>query len=446
MKQMSKYVVVITVTLTGTPPLVAQPTKADRAGDLTAVEKRVAAETESLVALYKQFHANPELAFGEEKTAARLAKELRQAGFEVTEKFGGTGVIALLKNGPGPVIFVRADMDALPITEETSLPYASKVRVRDRDGLDVGVMHACGHDVNVACLVGTARVLAGMKDRWKGTLFFIGQPAEETGQGAKAMLDAGLFEKFPRPDYGLALHADGRYPHGHVNYRIGQLQANVDSVDVIVKGRGGHGAAPQVTIDPVVIAARIVLDLQTLVSRERDPFEPVVVTVGSIHGGTKHNIIPSEVKLQLTVRTMTDASRKSVLEGIARIVKASATAAGAPEPVIRHDPGEYTPALVNHPKLANRMIGVLKDVLGSDRVHERPPSMGGEDFSRFHLAGIKTFYWHLGSVSPERYEEARKGGKPLPSTHSAQYWPVPEPTIRTGVLTMSLAVLELAEK
>ena len=419
------------------------PAKIDRTADLQIVQKRLDAETASLVELYKQFHVHPELAFQEEKTAARLAKELRQAGFEVTEKFGGTGVVALLKNGPGPVIFVRADMDALPIAEQTDLPYASKVRVRDRDGLDVGVMHACGHDINVTCLVGTARVLASMKDRWKGTLFFIGQPAEETGQGAKAMLEAGLFEKFPRPDYGLALHADGRYPHGDVNYRIGQLQANVDSIDVIVRGRGGHGAAPHVTVDPVVLAARIVLDLQTLVSRERDPFEPVVVTVGSIHGGTKHNIIPSEVKLQLTVRTMTDASRKTVLEGITRIVRAAATGAGAPEPLIRHDPGEYTPALVNQPKLGGRMIGVLKDVLGPERVHERPPSAGGEDFSRFGLAGIPTFYYHLGSVSPERYEASRKGGPALPPTHSPFYWPVPEPTIRTGVLTMSMVVLEL---
>jgi amidohydrolase len=304
-------------------------------------------------------------------------------------------------------------------------------------------MHACGHDVNITCLVGTARVLAGMKDRWHGTLVFIGQPAEETGQGAKAMLDAGLFTKFPRPDFGLALHCDARYPHGHVNYRIGQLQANVDSVDIVVRGRGGHGAAPHTTIDPVVLAARIVLDLQTLVSRERDPFEPVVITVGSIHGGTKHNIIPGEVRLQLTVRTMTDPSRKTVLEGIARIARAAAQAAGAPEPVMRHAPEQYTPALVNHPELSRRMVALLKGIVGPDRVHERPPSMGGEDFSRYALAGVPTFYYHLGSVAPERYADALKGGPALPPTHSAFYYPVPEPTIRTGVLTMSLAVLDL---
>jgi hippurate hydrolase len=412
----------------------------------TDINTRLEAEADWLVALYKQVHAHPELALQEVKTAARLAKELRQAGFEVTEKFGGTGVVAVLKNGPGPTVLVRADMDGLPIEERTGLPYASKERVRDRDGLDVGVMHACGHDVNVTCLVGTARALAGMRSQWHGTLVFIGQPAEETGQGAKAMLDAGLFEKFPRPDFGLALHCDARYPHGHVNYRIGQLQANVDSVDIAVRGRGGHGAAPQTTIDPVVLAARMVLDLQTLVSRERDPFEPAVVTVGSIHGGTKHNIIPDEVRLQLTVRTMNDASRKRVLEGIVRVVRAAASGAGAPEPIVKHAAAEYTPALVNHAELSTRMIALFKDVLGPERVHERPPSMGGEDFSRFGLAGIPTFYYHLGSVAPERVEAAKKGGPPLPQTHSAFYYPVPEPTIRTGVLTMSLAVLELTRK
>jgi hippurate hydrolase len=420
--------------------------KRPRSLNVDAVRRSLDSEETSLVLLYKHLHAHPELALQEVKTAARLAKELRQAGFTVTEKFGGTGVVAVLKNGAGPTVLVRADMDGLPIEERTDLAYASKERVRDRDGQDVGVMHACGHDVNMTCLVGTARALAGMKDHWQGTLLFIGQPAEETGQGAKAMLEAGLFEKFPRPDYGLALHCDSRYPHGHVNYRVGQLQANVDSVDILVRGRGGHGAAPHTTIDPVVLAARMVLDLQTLVSRERDPFEPVVITVGSIHGGTKHNIIPSEVKLQLTVRTMTEASRKTVLDGIARIVRAAAEGAAAPEPVIRHAAGDYTPALVNHAGLSAKMVPLLKERLGAERVQERPPSMGGEDFSRFGLAGVPTFYYFLGSVAPERYEAARKGGPALPPTHSSLYYPVPEPTIRTGVLTMSLAVLELVGK
>lgn len=407
------------------------------------VEKRIDAEAESLLALYKHIHAYPELAFQEEKTAARLAKELRTVGFTVTEKVGVTGAVGVFKNGDGPTIMVRADMDALPIVEDTGLPYASKMRTRDKDGLDVGIMHACGHDMNVTCLVGVARVLTSIKDRWKGTLILIGQPAEEIGAGARAMLEDGLLKRFPRPDYALALHCDGRYPAGHVNYREGQLQANVDSVDIIVKGKGGHGAAPQATIDPIVIAARIVLDLQTIVSRERNPLEPAVVTVGAIHGGTKHNIIPDECKLQLTVRTMNDKSRAEVLEAIARIARAASMAAKAPEPIVKTRGENFTPALVNEKELAQKLVAVFKDVLGPDRVHERPMSMGGEDFSQFHRAGLRTFYWHLGTADPAAVIEAKKGGKPLANTHSPYYAPVPDLTMRTGVLTMSMAVLEL---
>lgn len=415
-----------------------------RMPDIARINKALDAEADSLLALYKQIHAYPELAFQEEQTAARLAKELRAAGFVVTEKIGVTGVVGVLKNGDGPVILVRADMDALPIVEDTKLPYASKLRTRDRDGLDVGIMHACGHDMNVTCLVGTARTLTAMKDRWKGTLIFIGQPAEEIGAGARAMLEAGLLAKFPRPDFALALHCDGRYPAGHVNYREGQMQANVDSVDILVKGKGGHGAAPHATIDPIVIAARIVLDLQTIVSRERNPLEPAVVTVGAIHGGTKHNIIPDEVKMQLTVRTMNDRARAEVLESIARIAKAAALGARAPEPVVTTRGESFTPALINEKELTVKLTALFKDVLGPERVHERPMSMGGEDFSQFTRAGLRTFYWHLGTADPVAFAEAKKpGGKALANTHSPYYAPVPEPTLRTGVLTMSMAVLEL---
>jgi amidohydrolase len=422
----------------------AQGVRSGRDRDVAAIKKKIDTEIESLLAIYKHIHAHPELAFQEEQTAARLAKELRNAGFEVTEKIGGTGVVGVLKNGVGPTILVRADMDALPIIEQTGVPYASKVRTRDKDGLDVGVMHACGHDMNVAALIGTARVMSHMKDRWQGTLLFIGQPAEEIGAGAKAMLDAGLLQKFPRPDFGLALHCDGRYPMGHVNYREGQLQANVDSVDILVRGKGGHGAAPHTTIDPIVLAARIILDLQTIVSRERNPIEPAVVTVGAIHGGTKHNIIPDEVKMQLTVRTMNDKARKEVLESIVRIAKAAAMGARAPEPIITHRVENFTPALFNEAELAKKMVAVFKDVLGPERVHERPMSMGGEDFSQFTRAGIRTFYYHLGTATPEAYAESLKsGGKALASTHSPFYYPMPEPTLRTGVLTMSMAILEL---
>jgi amidohydrolase len=399
-----------------------------------------------LDALYKQIHANPELSLEEEKTAARLAIELKVAGFEVTPKVGGHGVVAVLRNGKGPTVLVRADMDALPIEEKTGLAYASKVRVRDQHGRDVGAMHACGHDINVACLAGMARVLAGMKDQWRGTLVFIGQPAEEMGAGARLMLADGLFKRFPRPDYCLALHCDGRYPHGHVNYREGQMQANVDSVDITVKGKGGHGAAPHTTNDPIVLAARIVLDLQTIVSREVSPLESAVVTVGSIHGGTKHNIIPDEVKLQITVRTTNDAARKQVLEAIARLAKAAATGARAPEPIVTVNLDDFTPALVNDAKLTQRMVGLFQRVIGTDKVHERPMSMGGEDFSRFVREGIPGFYYHLGTADPERVAAARRGGPPLAVVHSAEYFPVPEPTIKTGVLTMSMAVLELVGK
>ena len=286
--------------------------------------------------------------------------------------------------------------------------------------------------------------MAAMKDRWAGTLLFIGQPAEEIGAGARKMLEDGLLTRFPRPDFGLALHCDGRYPTGHVNYREGQMQANVDSVDITVRGKGGHGAAPHATIDPIVLAARIILDLQTIVSRERNPIEPAVVTVGAIHGGTKHNIIPDEVKMQLTVRTMNDKARKEVLESIVRIAKAAAMGAKAPEPIISHRTESFTPALFNEADLTKKMVTLFKDVLGPEKVHERPMSMGGEDFSQFTRAGIRTFYWHLGSASEEAFAESKKpGGKALPSTHSPFYWPVPDSTLRTGMLTMSMALLEL---
>lgn len=425
------------------PSAHAQP---NRKPLVAAVNKQIDGEIESLLALYKHIHANAELAFQEEQTAARLAKELRKVGFEVTEKVGITGVVGVFKNGPGPTVMVRADMDALPIVEETGVPYASKVRTRDKDGHDVGVMHACGHDMNVTSLVGTARVMVALKDRWRGTLVFIGQPAEEIGAGARVMIEDGLLKRFPWPDFALALHCDGRYPAGHANYREGQMQANVDSVDIIVKGKGGHGAAPHTTIDPIVIAARIVLDLQTIVSRERNPLEPAVVTVGSIHGGTKHNIIPDEVKMQITVRTMNDGSRKNVLESIARIAKAAALAGNAPEPIVKTRSESFTPALVNEKALTQKFVALFKDVLGSDRVHERPMSMGGEDFSQFTRAGIRTFYWHLGTADPVAFAEAKKGGKALANTHSPFYAPVPEPTLRTGVLTMSTAIVELVNE
>jgi hippurate hydrolase len=411
------------------------------------IKKQVAGDLDNLLALYKHLHSNPELSLQEQKSAARIAKELKQLGFDITEKVGGHGIVAVLKNGKGPTVLVRTDMDALPVVEKTGLPYASTVRARDRSGNDVGVMHACGHDMHMTCWVGTARVLAGMKDQWQGTLVFIGQPAEEIGAGAKSMLDNGLFKRFPKPDYCLALHCDGTQPHGHVSYTEGLALANVDSVDITVKGRGGHGAAPHTTVDPIVLAARIVLDLQTIVSREVKPTDPAVVTVGSIHGGTKHNIIPNEVKLQITVRTTKDAVRKHVLEAIARIAKADAVAARAPEPEIKVDLGEFTPALLNDKELTRKTVALFRDLLGAEKVHERPPVMGGEDFSRYGREGVPVLLYFLGTIAPERFAESqRENGRPLPSLHSDLYYPIPKPTIETGVLTMSMAVLNLMGK
>ena len=417
----------------------------DRSG---SIDKVLTQELPDLEKLYKEFHKNPELSLQEEKSAARLAKELQALGFEVTTKVGGTGVVALLKNGKGPTILVRTDMDALPVTEQTGVAYASKVTLRDKNGREVGVMHACGHDMHMTCWVGTARTLASMKDQWSGTLMFIAQPAEEIGAGARLMLNDGLFKRFPKPDFCLALHCDSLLEVGHIHYTEGLAMANVDTVDILVKGKGGHGALPNTTIDPIVLAARIILDLQTIVSREVAPNDPAVVTVGSIHGGTKHNIIPNEVKLQLTVRSTKDATRKHILEAIARIAKANAEGARAPEPEITIHLDEFTPALVNDRNLVRKMVPIFKELLGEDKVKERPTMMGGEDFSRYALGGeIPIFMYFLGTISPDRVADSKKeGGKPLPSMHSDSYYPAIEPSIRTGVKTMSLAVLQLNGK
>lgn len=432
----------------------AQPSAATRPPDATGggndrvavINKRIDAELPSLTALYKHLHANPELAFAEELSAARMAKELKALGFEVTTKVGVQGVVGVFKNGAGPTVLVRTDMDALPIVETTGLDYASKVRTRDKEGREVGAMHACGHDMHMTCWVGAARTLVALKDQWKGTLVFIAQPAEEIGGGARRMIEDGLFKRFPRPDYCLGLHCDSRKPHGHVSFAEGLMMANVDTVDITVLGKGGHGSAPHTTIDPVVIAARIVLDLQTLVSRETAPGEPVVVTVGAINGGTKHNIIPPEVKLQLTVRTLKDNVRKDVLDGIQRIAKAAADAARAPAPIIRIEQEFFTPAVYNDAKLAKRVTGVFRQVLGADKVHEIPPVMGGEDFGRFGREGIPIFFYFVGTMPPEQVAAAAQGGPPLPSLHSDKYFPIIEPSLRTGVLTMTTAVLDLMGK
>jgi amidohydrolase len=422
---------------------------ADDARDFVA--HKLAADYPALDALYKHLHTNPELSLMEEKTAARIAVELRAVGYTVTEKFGGTGIVGVLANGPGPTVYFRTDLDALPVAEETGLPYASTTRVTNLAGQEVGVMQACGHDIHMTIFTGTARMLAAMKDRWSGTAVFIGQPAEEIGVGARAMLAAGLYRKFPRPDYVVAVHDSATLPAGTVGILEGYVMANVDSVDITVRGRGGHGAYPHATIDPVVLAARIVLTLQTIVSRETRPVEPAVVTIGSIHGGTKHNIIPNEVKLQLTLRSYTDNVRQHTIAAIRRICRGEAIAAGLPDdlmPVISIKEDEFTPATYNDPALTRRVRGALVNWLGADNVTAIDPEMGGEDFSQFGrtVEKVPICLFRVGAVDPALVAESRRTGDPLPSLHSSKFAPLPEPTIKTGVTALTATALDLLAK
>jgi len=416
-----------------------------------AVRASIAAQLDprypALFELYKHLHANPELSLCEVKSSARVAEELKRAGYEARANVGGHGVVAVLKNGTGPTVLVRADMDALPVKEQTGLPYASTVTAKDAAGNEVPVMHACGHDVHMTCLIGTAQVLAQLKDRWHGTLVLIAQPAEERGGGASAMLKDGLFARFPRPDFCLALHDNDELAAGTLGYTPGFAMANVDSVDITVRGLGGHGAHPDRTKDPVVLAAQIVLALQTIVSRERDPLDPAVVTVGSIHGGTKHNIIPDEVKLQLTVRSYADEVRKQTLDAIQRIARGQAIAAGMPEdrlPIV-HVESDFTAATYNDPKLTERVVGVFKRWFGDTNVIQRKPSMGGEDFGDYGRTSdkIPICMFEVGGVKAEALRENAATGKPLPSLHSPLWAPDPEPTLKTGITAMTVAVLEL---
>ncbi|MBX6314002.1 MAG: amidohydrolase, partial [Isosphaeraceae bacterium] len=360
-----------------------------------------------LVTLYQHLHAHPELSFQEVETARRIAEELRRTGCEVTTGVGKLGVVGVLKNGAGPTVLVRTDLDALPVTEATDLPYASRVTTKDDDGNTVGVMHACGHDLHMASFLGTARWLADHKDRWSGTVLFIGQPAEEKIGGAKQMLADGLYDRFPRPDYALALHVAHDLETGKVGYCSGPAMAGSTSVDVIVRGQGGHGAMPHNTIDPVVLAALLVLDLQTIVSREVKPIEPAVVTVGAIHGGTKHNIIPNEVRLQLTLRAYRDEVRDQLIEGIRRRANALAQGHRAPAPSV--EIGESTPPTINTPALVGKVVPALEQALGASNVERVEPTMGAEDFGLFGQGGIPTFLFRLGTIPPERIAAQANG-------------------------------------
>lgn len=392
----------------------------------------------SLEVLYKDLHANPEIAFQEVRTAGKLAEEMRKLGFEVTEKIGGTGLVAIYKNGAGPTVLVRTELDALPMEEKTGLPYASKAKAQS-NGRETFVAHSCGHDIHMASWVGTARTLLALKDQWKGTLMFVAQPAEETVSGAKAMIADGLFKRFPKPDYAFALHTSPS-PYGFVGYKVGAISSNSDSLEITFKGRGGHGSAPDKTIDPIAIAARFVTDVQTVVSREKDPAEFGVVTIGAIQGGTVGNIIPDSVVLRGTIRSYKPEVREKLLAGIRRTANASAMMGGAPEPVVELVPGGA--AVVNDEAVVNRTTAALKAALGDPKVVQVPPITASEDFSEFVNAGVPSMMFFVGVLAPEDVMASLKpGGKPLAFNHSPFFAPVPEPSIKTSVEAMSVALL-----
>jgi len=423
-----------------------------------SLDAMVDREIAQLVSTYKMLHAAPELSHYEVKTSAFFAAQLRAFGYEVTEHVGrftqpnwkGYGVIAVMKNGDGPTVLVRTDLDALPVEEKTGLPYASTVKTKNDAGQDVSVMHACGHDIHITNMLGTAKMLAQLKNQWRGTLVLIGQPAEETIDGAKAMLADGLYSKIPKPDFAIALHDNAELEAGKVAYCPGFALANSTSVEITIRGIGGHGSKPESTKDPIVVASQTIVALQTIVSRENSPLDPAVVTVGSIHGGAKSNIIPDEVKLQLSVRSYKEEVRQRILASIARIAKNTALAAGIPEalaPIVKVSDTEVTPATYNDPKLTERLAGAFEKTLGASNVVRWPPIMGSEDFGNFSLDNqIPSCMFWLGAVEPTKVEASKTSGKPLPSLHSSLFEPLPEPTLRTGVKAMTTAVLELMKK
>ncbi|MDQ5844567.1 MAG: amidohydrolase [Acidobacteriota bacterium] len=412
----------------------------------------------TLVSTYKTLHAAPELSHYEQQTASLFATQLRALGYTVTERVGkyespewtSYGVVAVMKNGAGPTVLLRTDLDGLPVEEKTGLPYASKVKTKNDGGQEVGVMHACGHDIHITSMMGTAKILSQLKDQWRGTLVIVGQPAEEVIHGARAMLRDGMYERFPRPDYAIALHDNSELEAGKIGVTPGYALASSTSVDIQIRGVGGHGSRPEASKDPIVIASQVILALQTLVSRENSPLDPVVVTVGSIHGGSKHNIIPDEVNLQLTVRTYKEDVRKRILASIERVARGIAIAAGVPEnlaPVVKTSESQVTAATYNDPELTERLATVFAKALGAENVVRVAPVMGAEDFGYFSLDQKipSTMFW-LGAIDPAKVKASKETGVQLPSLHSPLFAPLPEPTIRTGVKAMTSAVLELMKK
>lgn len=414
------------------------------------IASTIRADMPGLMTLYRDLHMHPELSEQEVQTSAKLAARAKAMGFTVTEKVAGTGVVAAMKNGPGPVLMIRADMDGLPVVEQTGLPFASKVKATTGDGIESGVMHACGHDTHMTAWIETAKLMSSMKDKWSGTLVMILQPAEETGKGARMMLEAGLFTKFPHPAYALAFHDAANLEAGKISYTPGYALANVDSVDVVVKGIGGHGAYPHTVKDPIVLGARIVMALQTLVSREQDPQDPAVVTVGSFRAGAKHNVVPDEATLLITVRSYSDATRKKLLDGIARIARGEAIAAGMPEdkmPVVTVK-DEFTPSTFNPPEFAEQMAGVLKAHFPADQVEKAPAVMGGEDFGRFWRAdnALKSFIFWVGGVPSANIARAAKGEMTLSSLHSPFWAPEAEKVVPVAAEAMTVLALDIMKK
>lgn len=409
----------------------------------------IAADMPDLMALYRDLHANPELSQQETNTAAKLARRLKVLKYDVTDRVGGTGVVAVMKNGSGPVLMIRADMDGLPVTEQTGLPFASKVRARTADGVDTGVMHACGHDTHMTAFMETARLLATSKDKWKGTLVMILQPAEEVGKGARLMLEDGLYTRFPRPTHAIAFHDAANIEAGKIGWTPGYALANVDSIDIDITGVGGHGAYPQTAKDPIVLGARIVTTLQTLVSREQDPLDPAVVTVGSFLGGAKHNIIPDRAKLLLTVRSYSDETREKLIKGIERVARGEGIAAGLPDDKLPKVTvaDEFTPSTYNPPAFAEKM-GALLNATFPDRVSQTKPVMGGEDFGRFYRAdkSINSFIFWVGGVPAEQMAKADKGEITLPSLHSPFWAPQADKVIATASEALTVLALDILKR
>jgi len=418
----------------------------------------VKGEIPDLVETYKGIHSHPELSHHEEQTSALLAGELRKAGYTVTEHIGkypdgsqAYGVIAILENGPGPRLLIRTDLDALPIIEETGVPYASQVKSKNAAGQDVGVMHACGHDIHITTMIGTARALVALKKQWHGTLMLVGQPSEELVDGARAMLADHLYERFGTPDLVIGLHDTNTRAAGTVSVTSGPAMAGVTSVDVVMRGVGGHGARPQEGKDPVVMAAEFVVQLQTIVSRQENPRDPAVVTVGDIHGGTKRNIIPNEVKLELTTRAFTDASQQIILDGIQRAAQGVALSAGVPAdlaPIVTIVPNESSPPTYNDPALTTRVKSALVTALGTANVFDEDPLMASEDFGLFGLEGhrIPTVLFWLGAIEPAKFAAAQAAGKLAPGLHTSHFQPDPELTLRTGVTAMTSVAISLLHK